>query len=163
MSNLIQPRRFARVFQMDPVLHGSLAQQQAIRDALTKPWGSKQDAMLFEFDKYYNALYRRSFVTIEVKDFQGNGFGIGGTVSFSLSVLLHVSAIGDVAVHEFGHNVDATNFLSDADRLWFMEQFHPQGSRVWPDYKEMWAEAFRQWWQGISWESLDTIMLRERP
>ena len=158
---LLQPRRFGEVFQIDPTLHGSLAQQQAIRDGLVGSYGSKFAALLQNFDRYYNRIYKRSYVNVEIKDF-GADFrvGLAGTVSFALSDQLIVSTIGPQAVHEFGHVLDNTDFLTEQDRQWFLSALGTPGPFA--DVKETWADAFKDWRYGVSWQSLDGILLRPR-
>lgn len=158
----VLPRRFAHVFQMDATLHGSLIQQQALRDAYAAPFGSKQNALLSEFDRFYNRKYQRSYVTLEVKDFgPDDRLAVAGAVSIAFSDKLVPIGLKHWAVHEFGHVLDNTDYITQQDR----EQFLSLSGVVsgnWNEVRETWADAVRDWWNGTSWQSLDSILLRER-
>ena len=158
---LLQPRRFGHVFQVDAAHHGTLPQQQALRDALSPLYGSKYHALVQNFDRFYNRKYQRSYVSVEIKDFgEEPMLGLAGSVSFALSDKMAVSTIGQMAVHEFGHVLDNTDYLTEQDRQWFLSALGTPGPFA--DVKETWADAFKDWRYGVSWSSLDGILLRPR-
>lgn len=159
MSHLIQPRRFGRVFQIDGNLHGTLAQQQALRDALSPAWGTRFDALLYAFDVYFNRTYLRSYVNLEIKDFGPDAvrLAIGGATAIAFSDRLHPTAMKDLARHEFGHVLDESNFITQTDRDWFAAQ---TGGTF---QKETWADAVRDWINGTAWRSLDAVLLKPVP
>ena len=158
---LLRPRRFGHVFQLDPVLCGTLAQEQALRNALSPPYGSKPHALLQNFDRYYNRTYQRHYVNLEIKDFGSDTrLALAGSVSVAFSDQLDPTPLKDIARHEFGHALDNTDYLTQSDRSWFMSALGIVPD--WSGCREAWADAVRDWWNGTSWKSLDGVLLRGR-
>jgi hypothetical protein len=158
-----QPRRFGLVFQIDPVLCGTAAQQQAVRDALHPSFGSKFHALILRFAIAYKKKGRH-YVNIEIKDFADwHGLAIAGAASIALSDKLAVTAIKDLVRHEFGHVIDNNDFITQAQREWFMKQIGDGSDTNWNSHRETWADAVRDWvnTDGEAWPSLTPILTRE--
>ena len=162
LPKYLYPRRFSHVFQMDDTLHGTLVQQQALRDAFAVSFGTKQNALLTEFDRFYNRKYQRSAVILEVKPFDSAHLALAGTVSIAFSDKLVPVGIKAQAVHEFGHVLDNTDFITPEDRERFMSLMGVITDN-WNEVREAWGDAVRDWWNGTAWQSLDQILLRVRP
>lgn len=162
-----QPRRFGLVFQIDPVLQGTQAQRDAVRDALHPSFGSKFHALILRFAIAYKKK-GRPYVNIEIKDFGGspNLLAVAGTASLALSDQLTVTSIRDIVRHEFGHVIDNNDFITQEIRAWFMYQVSGGiSSHNWNDYKETWADAVKDWinTDGETWSSLTSILTRGFP
>ena len=156
-------RRFGHVFQIDKTLHGTPAQRQALRDAYDAPYGSKPHALLQNFDRYFNRRYPgRHYVNLEIKDFGGDTqhLELAGAASIAFSDKLVPTALRDLAQHSFFHVLDNTDYLDQADRQWFMSALGVVPD--WNGVRETFADAGRDWWNGVSWQSLDSILLKGR-
>lgn len=163
-----QPRRFGLVFQIDPVLQGTQAQRDAVRDALHPSFGSKFHALILRFAIAYKKKGRH-YVNIEIKDFGGSPglLAVAGSASLALSDQLAITSIRDLVRHEFGHVIDNNDFITQDTREWFMNQISGADttSRNWNNYKETWADAVRDWISsdGETWSALTPILTREIP
>lgn len=152
MTPLIQPRRFAEVFQVSYLFRGSTLQQEAVRASLTPVFGTNHHKLLQRLDRAVNAS-GRSYLTVEFH----SGMQSPGTASvsgFSLSAAMGWAGVWEVARHEFGHVVDFW-LLTDTQREWFMDEM---GRESWPGAWESWAEAVREWLDG-GWSALTPVLL----
>lgn len=161
MTPLIQPRRFAEVFQIDYVFRGISPQQEAIRASLTPVYGTNHHKLLQRLDRQVNSgvsadgliYHRRSYLTVGIRPGM-NSPGTSSPAGFNLSAAMGWAGMYEVARHELGHVVDFW-LLADTQREWFMDL---TGRESWPGAWESWAEAVREWLDG-EWSTLTPILL----
>lgn len=164
--HFILPRRFSEVFQISQDYPGTLAQQQAVRDALALEYGTPMHRLVKRLDQSTNSVWKRSYLVISFmpQDMFGdpNRIAIAGVSGVSLSENLAPSALRDIVRHEVMHIVDK-QLLTPADRLWFMQQagIDPNINTWNHNVQEMWAEAGRAWLDGTGWQELTGILLPE--
>lgn len=143
---------------------GSLNQQQAVRDALIPTFGSKFHRLTQRMDRWINRPgYSRHFVPIAFVElpFLAQAFASGILLS---TYLTDPTVIRNIVRHEAGHVYDQLDLLTQADKLWFMDQISGHHNGNWRDeYQETWADAFRDWinTDGEQWAKLTPILLGE--
>lgn len=145
--------RFAECFQFDPHHPGTPIQEEAVRESLSPEFGSNYHRLLQRLDREVNRTGRHYLTVGFVEDMQQPG--LASPAGFNLSAAMGRTGCMEVARHELGHIVDF-RLLTVEDRTWFMGEM---GRDSWPGAWEAWAEAFRQWIDGTSWQSLTPILL----
>lgn len=161
MSQLLRPRRFAEVFQIDYIFRGFEIQQEAIRTSLTPVYGTNHHKLLQRLDKQVNSgvsadgtiYHPRSYLTIGIRPGM-NSPGIASPAGFNLSAAMGWAGMYEVARHELGHVVDFW-LLTDDQREWFREVM---GRESWPGAWESWANAVAEWLGG-GWSALTPVLL----
>jgi hypothetical protein len=155
--------RFSEVFQFDAEWPGNPAQQLAIVKTFELEYGSDRWKLVKRLDKSTNEVWQRHYLAIGFPPdemFGWNQLAVAGVTGINFRQSYNASALPMAADHELGHVVDK-HLLLWKDRLWFMAQAGIDANlNTWnQNVQETWADAFRDWWRGQSWKSLDPILI----
>lgn len=135
---------------------GSLEQQSAVREALKVEFGSPQHKLLQKVDREVNRRGQH-YLPVAFVDLPwlGRGFATG----ILLRDILNPVALGGILQHEFGHTYEQLDLLTQDDKTWFMGEMSTS-DRDWTHFAETFADAFRDWFRGISWQTLTPRLIR---
>lgn len=160
--SFVYPRRFSECWQISADYPGTIAQQMAVRDTFHLEYDTEKHRLFKRLDRSINATGRSFLIFgfLPSDMFAFDQLAIAGFTGISLRDTIALSAIPDMALHELGHVVDK-HFLTNASRLWFMEQARIDTNlNTWNrNVQETWADAVRDCIKGMAWPQLWAMLL----
>lgn len=141
---------------MEPLNRGTFEQEEAVRAALTYPFGTNYDKLNLRLATKYKST-GRSHIQVGFVDLSTlQWLGHAGFHFLHLHYELKPEYVRPYALHELGHVIDENNVISNVGRAWYAAQV---GS--WN--KESFADSVRDWIMsdGAAWPELTSYLLND--